>query len=213
MHILKLLITDIAYLKIIDDRYCKFENGVTWTNFCPAAGLGPLFCAFANQNFKFANQDLKLQKTYKNVSKYFYSSLVSATCVRKELWDTTCKTILVLAQLCVWPRESPGWVVGGEEGEEGGELTRGRFGPNLPICLLSPNHPICLLSPSRFSHSTDSYFHPLVFFYLSVVFHDKYQSYKYEQIQHGNLPPITQPPNTRGENIWARECQNMSMFT
>ena len=27
----------------------------------------------------------------------------------------------------------------------------------------------------------------LCYLYLSVVFHDKYQSYKYEQIQQGNL--------------------------
>ena len=37
----------------------------------------------------------------------------------------------------------------------------------------------------------------LWYLYLSVVFHDKYQSYKYEKIQQGNLLPIELPRTTK----------------
>ena len=44
-------------------------------------------------------------------------------------------------------------------------------------------NPDVLGQGGRFPYSTDSYLHPLVFVFvkLSVVFHDKYQSYKYEK--------------------------------
>ena len=139
---------------------------MTWTNFWP-------FCWLQDWGHFSVHLQIKISSLVKSTKqiqhfervKYFFYPLASATCVRKELSDTTCKTILVRAQHCVasWePRD--GWWVGR------GKLTRGRFGPNLPICLLSPNHPICLLSPWRLPHSTDSYFHPLVFVFVKLYF-------------------------------------------
>ena len=52
-------------------------------------------------------------------------------------------------------------------------------------CLCEDKTVPCL--SCRLPYSTDSYFHPLVFVLVSWVFHDKYQSYKYEKIQQGNL--------------------------
>ena len=96
------------------------------------------------------NQDFEPPKIYnkKKVSTFegVNNSILFllATCIRKELPNTTCKTILVR-------RPSPNIVCGlvRAAGWVGRELTRGRFGPNLPICLLSPpTTQICLLSPT-----------------------------------------------------------------
>ena len=108
---------------------------MTWTNFWPCCLRLDWWGHFS------VHLQIKISSLVKStkMSQHSNISILRNLCPQRALeYYVLAKRYWSAPSLCVASSEPrDGWV-----GREGGKLTRARFGPNLPICLLSPNHPI-----------------------------------------------------------------------